>query len=492
MFPPVPQTGRSSGAGPVGTATPQTPRIIAGPDGREFELPASATKEQVIQFFEDIYGKGDVKDAGSVKDLLIGAVKGMGDTFTGLGELVHKIPGVSGLVDALYGTPGLSEHAFPEQRKLNQPTNTMQAIGKTGEQIAEFFIPTSAASRGAKIATEATKSGLLTTAQTGSPTEGAINAGLTAAIPPVAKAVSGMLSRGAEESTIRALGPPGGRGPTGAARLKDAEQVAPTLMARVGDGRAFSPMTQRAARESAKSELAQAGSKMKLMMRVEGGLAGDKTPILTKIADERAKLRVSKAGGGTMLPAERETVDQLWATLEQEVKDVEPTVKGLHDLKQAWNEAVNWDDPVKEGANKIYETGGNLIRAQLKNDGPAVARADKVFSLASKLNELVNAPNVRRPGSGITGALAPHAAKAGGAVIGGAEGYREGGITGALAGAASGAALVSLLQSPGFRFISANMKQMLANALDKGDSARIATLVSSLTAQAQRYGKGKQ
>jgi len=82
----------------------------------------------------------------------IGAAKGVGNTVAGLGEMVHMIPGVSAGVDALYGKPGLSDASFKEARRVTAPTNTAQAVGQGVEQVGEFFLPTGAVGKGAKIA----------------------------------------------------------------------------------------------------------------------------------------------------------------------------------------------------------------------------------------------------------------------------------------------------------------------------------------------------
>lgn len=92
----------------------------------------------------------NLKNIGrTVGDLGIGAAKGVGHTFTGLGKLAHKIPGVTRAVDALYGSPGISGAAFDEADDILAPTNTAQRIGHGAEQIAEFFVPAGAAEKAA-------------------------------------------------------------------------------------------------------------------------------------------------------------------------------------------------------------------------------------------------------------------------------------------------------------------------------------------------------
>src|SRR5690606_19228535 len=85
---------------------------------------------------------GGVLDA--LGDVGIGGLKGGVGWFVELGNLVHQIPGVSGLVDALYGTPGLSRQAFSEAQQAVTPTNTAQSVGKLGADLAMSLLPSRA------------------------------------------------------------------------------------------------------------------------------------------------------------------------------------------------------------------------------------------------------------------------------------------------------------------------------------------------------------
>jgi hypothetical protein len=79
-----------------------------------------------------------------VKDFGIGAVKGAAHTAIDLGSAVHMIPGVSKAVDTLYGTPGLSQAAFPAAREATAYTNPTQQLGGAAETVAEMAIPVDA------------------------------------------------------------------------------------------------------------------------------------------------------------------------------------------------------------------------------------------------------------------------------------------------------------------------------------------------------------
>ena len=132
-------------------------------------------------------------------DLVVGGVKGAADaarTFGGmvqklpeeLGGLVHKIPGVSQAVDAVYGQPGLSQAAFSEESPLRQdlqPSNTGEKIGYGLEKAAEFFTPGGAGFSAAKLAPRLPQSANITArlmqSLFGASIEGAGAAGVTVA-----------------------------------------------------------------------------------------------------------------------------------------------------------------------------------------------------------------------------------------------------------------------------------------------------------------------
>jgi hypothetical protein len=79
-----------------------------------------------------------------VKDFGIGAVKGAAHTAIDLGSAVHMIPGVSTLVDKAYGTPGLSQAAFPAAREATAYSNPTQQLGGAAETVAEMAVPVDA------------------------------------------------------------------------------------------------------------------------------------------------------------------------------------------------------------------------------------------------------------------------------------------------------------------------------------------------------------
>lgn len=74
-------------------------------------------------------------------DVAKGAGKRVLDYAVSGGEILHKIPGVSGAVDRLYGQEGLSQQSFPQAHEALAPQNTGEAIGRFGTDVASMAVP---------------------------------------------------------------------------------------------------------------------------------------------------------------------------------------------------------------------------------------------------------------------------------------------------------------------------------------------------------------
>lgn len=121
-------------------------RQIQLPDGTIHQFPDDATDQEISEALNAPPAGSRTPDQArtwmdTAKDVAIGFAKGAGDTAVGLGSLVHKIPGVTSAVDALYGTPGLSDNAFKVADQELTATNTPQMAGKGLEFLAETAIP---------------------------------------------------------------------------------------------------------------------------------------------------------------------------------------------------------------------------------------------------------------------------------------------------------------------------------------------------------------
>jgi hypothetical protein len=156
-----------------------------------------------------------------MQDLALGAVKGAANTAVGLGRLVHKIPGVSGAVDSLYGMFGADvdsakDFAQPRQAESRlglNPANTAQKVGFIAEQGAEYLAPgkavTSALARGAanpRLLTRMAGEGLAavpTALAQGQSAGGAGVTGTVSAVAPAAVAGAARVAKGLTKAALR-------------------------------------------------------------------------------------------------------------------------------------------------------------------------------------------------------------------------------------------------------------------------------------------------
>lgn len=87
---------------------------------------------------------------GRIKDIAIGAAKGVGNRAVDLGSLVHNTPVVGSITDKLatmIGGPGTDpDMAFTKANQELEATSPAQSVGKGLEEMGEFFIPGEAAS----------------------------------------------------------------------------------------------------------------------------------------------------------------------------------------------------------------------------------------------------------------------------------------------------------------------------------------------------------
>lgn len=158
--------------------------------------------------------------ASEVADVGIGAAKGSGTSITGLGELVHMIPGVSRGVDWLYGTPGLSQASFRDARQRLAPTTPAQQAGFFVEQLAELAVPATkvaktlkGASTLVRLGAEGMLGGAGAAIQTGDPWAAPAGAAFGMVVPAglaglrAARQSAGVLAAGARTGgTVGALG----------------------------------------------------------------------------------------------------------------------------------------------------------------------------------------------------------------------------------------------------------------------------------------------
>lgn len=128
-------------------------------NGTVHTFPDDASDDEIRQSLESSdqqqpsrYGLSDElqSQARDIKDVAVGAGKGVLSTAVGANKLLRKVPVVGQYLSA-------SDQDMQQAQPYTEPTNSVQKIGKGIEQAGEFFIPGGAVSRGIKAVEAATK-----------------------------------------------------------------------------------------------------------------------------------------------------------------------------------------------------------------------------------------------------------------------------------------------------------------------------------------------
>jgi len=410
----------------------------------------------------------------------IGAAKGVGNTVAGLGEMVHMIPGVSAGVDALYGKPGLSDASFKEARRVTAPTNTAQAVGQGVEQVGEFFLPTGAVGKGAKIAADVGKSALLTRAQTGSNNAALTSAGITAAIPAVgaaARAVGPVLERSAARSMTQALGA------TKEWAKAEAAKLAPQMLERGVKG------SRPAMLQQAKATAQRVGGELDDAYKTAAA-AGETVPAAViqgnlQVAGEAFKV-TNAAGQKVVLPGTERAFERL-QTLDEFVGSLGPDIpvdQAAH-IKRTWDGIVSKAGLYgqKATASATDSADAWAIREasssfrKLLNTNPDIAALNKEAAFWTGLKNVLKETDKRTQAQ--SGGLVSNIA----GVVGAASGLATGGITSAIGAGVVAQQLTRALQSPWWRTTAAApFKANLATALSSGNAARVGEVAKTIAA----------
>ena len=435
-------------------------------------------------------------------DPIMGGVKGAAENAMLLGGLVHKIPGVSRAVDALYGQPGLSDAAFSETSPIREdlaPTNTAQRVGYGAEKLAEFFIPIAGpvtkvlgASRLAAKAPaivknlpnirrglEGVSAGGLTLAQGGTPTEAAISAGLSAALPGTAgmrKFTSEAAKDSAESSVVRALGA------TKEVAKQEAADIAEEFIRR-GVGGTRRTMLSQADTQVANigreigavvDAAAQSGSTVPVdeflmalrqsRIQSQGNVRMARVvPGTESIVNTLDKLEKFAAGFGNSIPIEKaQAIKQVWADIVSKAGLYGPSAGAA---------------PTDKAVAFAYKEGADAMRVLIASESPTLAKLNKEFAFWKGLQDILVATKLRTQaqGGGLTATIASSGA-------GTAVGATTGSIPMALGGAAVAAAVTRIVQSPIFRTrVTAPLKMALADAISSGDQGKVLRAIANIT-----------
>jgi len=435
-------------------------------------------------------------------EALICGMKGVAEIPMLLGGLVQKIPGVSRAVDALYGQPGLSDAAFSESSPLREdlaPTNTAQRVGYGAEKLGEFFVPIAGpatkvlgASRLAAKAPviaknlptirrglEGVSAGSLTLAQGGTPTEAAISAGLSVALPGtdrMRKFSAETVKDSAEAGMARALGA------TKEVAKQEAADIAPEMLERGVGG------TRRSMLSQADTQVADIGREIGAVVDA-AAQSGSTVPVdqfVMALRQSRIKsqgdVRMARVVPGTESIVN--TLDKLERFATGFGKNI--PIDKAQAIKQVWADIVSKAGlygpsagaaPTDKAVAFAYKEGADAMRTLIASESPTLAKLNKEFTFWKGLQDILVATKLRTQaqGGGLTATL-----------VGGsgatAVGAATGSIPQAVVGGAVAGAVTRIVQSPIFRTrVSAPLKMALADALSSGDQGKVLRAIANIT-----------
>jgi hypothetical protein len=439
---------------------------------------------------------GDLGDVGrlaigQVADAGVGAVKGLGNTLFGMGKLVRDYTPVGRISDAIL--PG----AFAQKPPEIVPHGTAQQIGYAGEQIGEFFLPTGTPGALGKVGTvalDAAKSGGLTLAQTGSPTQAGVSAALGAAIPAVVPAINALkggavtaLEDSAAAGVMKALGP------TKERYKAIAERLTPEILRRGLRG------SREVLQAKAADTLEAVGTELDAALQKFGTQQVGTAPIATALETAKDAFRTVSPTTGKVVEFEPRAIKQLNG-LQEIITDLGPdaTVAQLVGVRRAWDKVVSQAGgfaqraggaigvPLKDQSEawaKREATGA--IRKLLETEVPDLAAINKEWAFWKNLDDVVTQTLQRTQPqkAGVVGQMAEGA----GQIVGGALGSSTGPAT-AVGGAVALGKLSKFAQtvfaSPRYQLASAQAKDALATAIANNDLSAIATALGRIGAAA--------
>lgn len=437
-----------------------------------------------------------------VSDVVVGAVKGAGQTATNLGRLVHKIPLVSAATDALYGMPkGASDQAFTIADRVLAPTNTAQRIGKGAEQIAEVLAPgkaitsagTGLAARLAprlapvvgdtaanllpRAAVEAAGGAGMAEAQGGDPLVGGALGAAAAIVPGLATSqTAATLREQAEKKVVQALGPTKERFKAMANRLS------PQILQRGLGG------SRKALQERAAGMVEQVGTQIDDALQQFGAQSSGTAPVTAALEAAKDAFRTTNAAG-KVVEFEPRAIRQL-DRLQQVITDLGPdaTVDQLVAIRRAWDKVVDQAGgfahraggaigvPLKDQSEAwAKREGAGAIRSLLATDVPELAAVNKEFafwkSLDSVLTQTLQRTEAQGPG------LGRQVAEAAGAAAASSHGLGPAVLAGKVGKMAN-----AVFTSPRWRFVDAKLRNALADAIMSGSAGQTTSVLTRIAA----------
>lgn len=417
-------------------------------------------------------GDAAVSGLQTLGNVVAGAGKGALHTVEGLGQIARRVPGVSSLDRVMTPIP------------VNTiPQGGAQKTGYNVEQMGEFFAPLGLAGKAAKIG-EVAKAGVLTMAQSGSPSAALTSAGITAAMPIVARGVGAgvkALRGSAEKNVAQALGA------TTLAHKATAKELAPQMLARGVRG------SRQAMLEQASQRVAEVGQAIgdEVATAAGRGVTVSGPAIASALEGSKAALMIDDAAGkaipieGTQAVVSRlSRLQEFVANLGDDIPiDKAAKVKTAHDriVSKAGLYGAKVGASATDSADAwAFRESASAFRELLAKSSPALDELNAEYRFWKGLKGVLTATESRTQSQ--TGGLIAAGMGGAGAVAGamtGDTGWDR--AQNAALGGMAGRSFVKLIQSPAWRTtVTAPMKQNLANALASGSQRQVSGVVGRI------------
>jgi hypothetical protein len=396
----------------------------------------------------------------------------------------------------------------PEQRAqgeaLTTARTTPEKIGKFAEQTGEFIVPEAAGlrlSKGARLiprmATEAAKTGLISSAQTGDPKQAAEVAAIGAAGPVVGaatKRLAGPLRTWAETQYAQALSPT-----KISNKWLTAKKLLPAPKGMMERG--VMGATEGSLRGKVAAELDRATQNLEAAWDALGPDHQQSiTPLLNDIHDLAVEKATSSIGPGQVaspgLAGRIVTDPELYKAHQDLAMDIiqrlgpkadEASTFSLRRVRQAFDEAVKGSFAGGDltGPKKIAIRGSTDAMRNLIAKNPTIAAVNREYSFWRSAQDVLEASALRKVGQ--KRALT-QLARAAGAVAGAAGGYHVGGVErsveSGLMGAYISGKLQEAFQSTAWKTVSSVSMNKVASLLAEGKFGLAAGVATRAVANA--------
>jgi hypothetical protein len=457
--------------------------------------PEPGGQRSVLQRFSEDYAPGIHAETMSdpLKRVGIGADKGLGNTVLGAADIVSRVvPGLGGAHDDIAAA-----------RAANQPDGTAERLGYGAEQVGEFLmLPASKGGLLRKIAMEGGQSAALSTAQGGDPIVGAlagatgplVNRGVQAAQPFMARAGEA-IRESAEKRVAQALG-------ATKERFKAmAEKLAPQMLDRGVPGAAGA--SRAGLLEQATAKASEFGKAIDGALQGAANEAVGIAPIVDALEEAKSGFQVARrmsiadaarqgltaqarqAGPGmvdVMVTLDARPIQQL-SQLQDTLRQLgdSATVEQIVAIRRVWDDVVARAGGFQHRSSAAFgvplaeqteawakREGTNAIRKVLADEQPQLAQLNREFAFWKNLQDVLTSTQKRTQAQqgGIGKTILTGAGATTGALTGDSAGDRA---QKALIGAAAGRYLQGVVTSPRWRFVSANVRNQLADALVNGE-----------------------